>query len=214
MAELAVELRKGSGKYVSFNMRKTGKIPGILYGKGIESQCIAVELKPLMEFVKTGERIVDLIIDGKKQPALLKELQHGTFDSEINHVDFNAITADTKIRVNVPVEIKGEALGAKEGGIVETALHTLQLECLASSLPEAIYVDVSNLKVGDVILVSDLPKVAGVKILTSGKLAVVTCHVPEEQVAAVADPTTAPVQPEVIGEKERLAAKEAAEKKK
>jgi len=194
VAELKVEKREGTGKYVAFNLRKEGKIPGVIYSAGSDANTlIAVPEKELMIAVSAGARIMELDIDGKKEHVLLKDLQHGTFEWEIMHVDFVRITDATRIHVDVDIVTKGEAPGEKAGGIVEHVLHTVRLECPARNLPDHIEVDLSNLQLGHVIYVSDLVAPEGVVFLTDNHSAVVSCHVPRGQVeeAPAAEPEAA-----------------------
>jgi len=200
VAELKVEKREGAGKYVAFNLRKEGKVPGVIYGVGMEENInIAVPVKELMLAVGEGARIMELDFGGSKEHVLLKALQHGTYEWEIMHVDFIRITDATRIHVDVDLVIKGEAPGAKAGGLIEHVLHTISLECPARSLPDKIEVDISNLELGHVIYVSDIAAPAGVKFLTDAKSTVVSCHVPrgkaEEAPAAEAEAAPAAAAP-------------------
>lgn len=185
MAELNVELRKGTGKYVAFNLRKEGKIPGVIYGAEMkENILLAVPLKELLLTVKAGSRILELNVEGKKEHVLLKGLQYGTYEWDVMHVDFIRVTDTTKIHLDIELEFKGEAPGTKVGGMVETVTHVVSVECLAKALPEKIVVDLSGLELHQVIYVKNLPQIAGLKYLADANSAVVSCHPPRAQAAA------------------------------
>ncbi len=176
MAVLKVQKREGTGKYVAFNLRKEGKIPAVLYGKGAENVNLAVDEGELQEIVKSGERLVDLEVDGKKQQAIIKDAQHENIGDKLIHADFRLVDADTELHVEVEIEIVGTAAGEDVGGVVEVDLHNVQISCKPADLPEIIKVNISALKLGDVLYVKDLPVLEGVVYQTPENVAVVSCH--------------------------------------
>lgn len=176
MAVLKVEKREGTGKYVAFDLRKKGLIPAVMYGVGMENVNLTVNERELQTLLGAGARLIDLDLAGKKQMAILKGLQHATIGKHLMHADFNAIDENTPLHVDVDVELTGESVGAREGGIVAMDLHALQIECLPRNLPEKLTVDVSKLGIGGVIYVKDLTIPAGVTVKTHSDVAVVSCH--------------------------------------
>lgn len=207
MANLKAEKREGKGKYNAFEMRKTGKIPAVVYGKSMkENLNISIVLKEFLQLLKAGERLIDLNIDGKTSNVLLVAAQHGTYDHEILHADFRAISANEVIEVVVDIELEGaeEAPGVKAGGMLEQNMHQVSARCLPKNLPEKVIVDVSGMEIGAVLYGEDLPKLEGVEYVFHGNPAVVSCQQPtaaeEEDEAAEGEESTSP---EVIGEKER-----------
>lgn len=215
MAVLKVNKREGRGKYKAFEMRKAGFIPGVVYGKGMaENTSVAINLKDFLGLLKTGERIVDLDIDGSVAKVLIKAVQHGTYDHEILHADFRAISENEVIETVLPIEMKGEAPGAAVGGLVEQDLHQVTVRCLPRDMPEAIVVDIGGLQLGDILYADDLPKLPGVAYILHGNPAVAACHAPVAEKVEAAAEGGAPAAPEVIGEKEREAKREGEEKSK
>ena len=206
MAAFKVEKREGTGKYIAFELRKQGKIPGVVYGKSLKENInISMVLKEFLSLLKAGERIVDLDMGGQSMHVLIKAVQHGTYDHEILHADFRAISEDETIDVSVDIELQGEeeAPGMREGGMLEHSLHQVTARCKPKDLPEKIVLDVSKMKMGEILYVKDLPKLNGVEYIVHGNPAVVSCHAPAgETIAAEGEAATAP---EVIGEKEREA---------
>ena len=176
MAVLKVQKREGTGKYVAFNLRKEGMIPAVLYGKDVDNVNLAICEKELQEFVKNGERIFDLDIEGKAQKAVLKAAQHENIGDKLIHADFRLVDANTILHVEVEVEVVGTAAGEDVGGVVEQDLHKVHVACKPADLPEVIKVDVSALEVGSVLYVADLPALAGVEYQTMESVAVVSCH--------------------------------------
>ena len=205
MASFNVSKREGKGKYKAFELRKAGMIPGVVYGKGIKDNVnVSVNLKEFLALLKTGDRILDLVIDGSPMQALIKAVQHGTYDHEILHVDFRAVSANEVIEIELEIEVAGEAPGIAAGGMLEQNLHHVSARCLPKDLPEKVVVDVSALNIGDILYVEDLPKIAGVEYLFHGNPAVVSCHQPRGEEAS-SEESGEQTAPEVIGEKEREA---------
>lgn len=206
MATLKVEKREGKGKYTSFALRKEGRIPAVVYGKSLkENVNISIVLKEFMALLKGGERLIDLDMGGNVMHVLLKAVQHGTYDHEILHADFRAVSENEVIEVVLEIELKGDAVGVANGGMLEHNLHQVSARCLPKDLPENIVVDVSKMDLGDILYAQDLPAIKGVEYVLHGNPAVVSCHEPrgaEEEASADGEASTSP---EVIGEKEREA---------
>jgi large subunit ribosomal protein L25 len=196
-------------------LRKTGLIPAIVYGKGIEPKCISVNATEWQLLSRNELNILSLVEDGKETLVLLKEVQHDPIRNRTRHLDFQAIRMDQKIKAHVAVRA-GHALpaGASAGGLLEQNLHEIEVESLPQDLPEEIIVDVSGMNLGDMIHVGDIPMPEGVTAVTHADIVVFT-EVDEN--AAAAEEEAAPAEgeeaaePEVIAEKkteERAAARD------
>ena len=194
---LQVEVRRTRGKRHARRMRKDGRIPAILYGHGRESVSLAVAAEAVEAAVRHGSYVVELK-GAVKENALIRELQWNTWGTEVLHVDFTRVRADETVEITVPIELRGEAPGLKEGGAVEHVLHEIEIECKATAVPEKIKANVNNLQVGQSITVADLVLPEGAKCLANAEQVVVQCvvplEVPEEEEEAAAE-----VEPEVIG---------------
>jgi len=110
--------------------------------------------------------IIDLNLDGKKYPALMKEIQRETLSSKIVHIDFNIIERGQKLHVKVPLHLVGVAKGVREGGILEHAIHEIEVECEPDALPEKLEVDISGLEANHALHLRDISIPKGVKLLT------------------------------------------------
>ena len=119
---------------------------------------------------------------------------------EVIHVDFARVSLDEKVKVTVPVELKGEPKGAADGGVLQQVIKELEVECLVTEIPEAIRHNVSEMALNDVVHISDLKLPTGVKVLQDGDLIVATVKEILEVVAPVAAEEGA-AEPEVIGRK-------------
>ena len=196
---LTVQLRDAGGKRSNRRLRAGGQIPAVLYGHKKASQGLTLSASELHAAVRHGNRFVALK-GGVSEEAFIKDLQWNTWGTEILHVDFARVDADEKITVTVAVELRGEAAGLKDGGVVKHVLHNIELECKAAAVPEKIEVNINRLEFNEVLHVSDLELPAGVKVLTDGAAVVVSCVAPVE----VSDEDTTAegdAEPEVIGRK-------------
>ena len=202
MAEvLNVELRNSLGKRNSRRLRAAGSIPAVLYGHGKEVVNLSVSAHDLEATVRHGTRLVDLS-GAVKQQAFVRELQWDTWGTSVLHVDFTRVSAHERLQVTVALELRGEAPGLKEGGIVEQLVHEIELECEVTDVPEKIEVNVNSLALDDSITAGDLPLPPSATIGCPVDTVVVQCVVPAaapEEEEALGEAGEA--EPEVIGRK-------------
>ena len=183
-------------------LRKSGKIPGVFYGKKESPITITVDSKQFMALVdKEGANaIIELKFKDFSKTAIIKELQRHVLTQAPNHIDFQAISLKEQISVLVPIHVDGIADGVKNaGGTLEHVLRDVKIRCLPTDIPSKISVDVTSLKIGDAITVADLPKFENIEYENDAKSIVLTilAHTVEEEKPA--DATTAvPAAPEDI----------------
>ena len=212
---LNVQARTAGGTGDARRLRKTGLIPAIVYGKGVEPKCISVNATEWQLLSRNELNILSLVEDGKETLVLLKEVQHDPIRNRTRHLDFQAIRMDQKIKAHVAVR-PGHALpaGASAGGLLEQNIHEIEVESLPQDLPEEIIVDVSGMNLGDMIHVGDIQMPEGVVAVTHADIVVFT---EVDESAAEAEEEAAPAEgeeaaePEVIAEKkteERAAARD------
>ena len=200
--ELNAELRHDQGKGASRRLRRAhDKIPAILYGGGEAPQAITLDHKKIMHALENQafySHILTINIDGKKQQAVLKDLQRHHFKKAIFHMDFLRVNATDLINMHVPIHFIGEAScpGVKAGGIVNHRMIDLEIRCLASALPEYIEVDISKMALDESIHLSQIKVPKGVQIvaLSHGQgseydHAVVSIHVPKRAIVEEEIPT-------------------------
>ena len=197
--------RVASDKNAARRLRTTGLIPAVLYGAKKDPRAIAVDPKQILTILRSASghnTIFDVNLEGEQDKAMLVDWQYEPIKGNLLHVDLKRIAMDQKMRLSVPVQVKGEAKGVKEaGGLLDLVLREIQIECLPADIPANITVDVSELNVGDAIRVADLPKSEAVKILNEEDATVVHVTYVKEEAAAVpaegaVEATTA--EPEVI----------------
>jgi large subunit ribosomal protein L25 len=188
---LTVTPRAQTGRSASRRMRRGQRVPAILYGKHTSPEKLSVdapELLRLLKIIAGRAKLIELARTDKNESALvfLQEVQRDALTDNFLHVDLHEVKADEKFEIRVPVHVVGESFGVKnENGVLEIALHHLRIRCLAKDLPEAINVDVAELKVGETIKVSGLKKVAGVEFRDLPGQAIVSCTEVKEEVVEV-----------------------------
>lgn len=192
-----VKLRKETGTRASRKLRREGLVPAVLYGHGEKCVDLVTTREAVQAAVRHGSRIVELK-GAVKTGALIRELQWDTFGVEPVHIDFLRVSATDRVKVKVPVDLKGECPGLRAGGVVNLILHEIELECRADAVPEKIHAAVGKLQLGGTIKVHDLELPAGAKALVDADDAVVTCTVLVEKGEEAA---TGGAEPELIGRK-------------
>jgi len=192
-----VKLRKATGSRESRRLRNQGLVPAVLYGHGEKCVDLVATREAVEAAVRHGSRIVELK-GAVKTGALIRELQWDTFGVEPIHVDFLRVSATDRVKVKVPVDLKGECPGQRAGGVLSLILHEIELECRADAVPEKIHAAVGKLQIGGTIKVHDLELPAGAKALADADEAVVTCTVAVEKAEEAA---AGGAEPELIGRK-------------
>ena len=200
---LQAEARAGTGKSVTRKLRAAGKVPAVLYGRGLDPLALTVDRLALSKVFKTdaGRNVlIDLQVDGDNHLTLARDLQRDPLRGTIVHVDFLKIARDVAIEVDVPIHITGESPGVKEGGVIEHHIWNVHVSCLPTNVPDRLDADVSRMVIGDMLRVGDLAIPEGVTILTN----------PEEAVLGVVVPQVLKVEEEVPAEAELAEGEEAA----
>jgi len=219
---LEVEERTSLGKNESRRLRRSGLIPGVLYGSGKRNFPVTVSPRHVDKILNSeaGENtLLDLRLKGQdtQRKAMIREVQIDPVSSQVVHVDFIRIEMDQKLQIDVPVRTAGSAPGVKdEGGILEIVQRTLEVECLPADIPEHVEIDISGLAIGDQVRVGDLALGDKVLLLQAADMVVVTLVTPkaEEEVEEVVEEGEG-AEPEVIGKgKEDEAGDDASKDKK
>lgn len=203
---LTVTRRSMSGTRPVRRLRATGVVPGVVYGKEMESIAVVVDQKALTKLLhsKRGEHaLVTLRLDDPaswEKPVLVKAIQHDPVDGRVVHVDFQAIVLTKRLRVKIPVLLKGEPVGVKqEGGILEHFLREIEVECLPTDIPASVEFDVSHLKIGDTVHVGELAAPSHAKITSDAEGVIASIQKPREEKPEEA--AAAVTEPEVLREK-------------
>jgi len=177
--ELNLNLRTRTGKNAARQCRAEGLIPGIVYGKGIDPVPVTLAPKELGEALAgDGGQNTLLKVKGAGEldgsMVIVADLLRGALRGDLQHVDLHKINLTEKVRVEVALNLVGTAKGVKDGGLLDFAMHAVEVECLPTHIPEHIDVNVAELTIGHSIHVSDLQLPAGVKVLEDPKASVVS----------------------------------------
>jgi large subunit ribosomal protein L25 len=200
MAEtLKVESRKSFGKRNNERLRRAGRLPAILYGHGEESVSLSLAADQFEASLRHGAKVVDLDGDANGK-ALLQDVQWDTFYQQVLHVDLLRVRAGEKVTIDVPIELRGESVGALEGGVVEQVIHSIEIEVALDVIPDKLHLNIKNLKIGDYLTAKDIVDLpAGAKVLIDEDEMIVHCvaRAEEEEEVAPAEEGAA-AEPEVI----------------
>ncbi len=196
-----VEPREKTGSAECRRLRREGRCPGNLYGGGKDTYAFSVSQDRIRQLLTAGAQVVDLQREGKTQKALVQELQWDTFSTEVLHVDLVRVRAGQRVQVEISIHLRGNAAGVLAGGVLEQPVHSIEIECFALQIPEAIELNINDMEIGDGVTVAELPIPENVEVLTPGNLTVV--HVIEptelEEEEALEGADAGPIEPEVIG---------------
>lgn len=179
------------GSRESRRLRREGGVPAIVYGHGLEPLSVAVDARDLSAALHTEaglNALINLQVDGGEYLTVAREVQRHPVRGDIIHLDFIQIRMDEAIEAEVPVEFTGIPVGVREGkGIVETPSASVMVSALPSDIPTHVTLDITNLKVGDSLRVSDLPEIAGVTYVSEPEFLLVMVTMPAAAVEAVAE---------------------------
>ena len=217
--DLDVEERKEAGKGDIRKLKKSGFVPGIVYGDNNKSLPVKLDKKRLVHFLHSiGEENVLTNLKIKSdggvvdQLVIIKDIQYDPVTDELIHLDFQRVSLKKKIISEVRILLKGEAEGVKAGGILDQALRIVEVECLPENMPQNIEIDISGLKIHDSIHVKDLPLPPEVEMVTDGERGVLSILPPRKiEVEEVAP--AAVTEPELVGKEVKEEVPEEGEKK-
>lgn len=169
-------------------LRREGKVPAVIYGRGKETQSLLVDGRMLRQVLAKGggNVLIDLQIGDGTRPqvetVMLKEIQRHLFHQDrLLHVDFIRISMEDEIEVNVPLNFTGEAAGVAEGGILQILMREVNIKCLPGNIPEMIEVDISPLQIGEGISAGTLVLPEGVTLLTGPEEILVQVLAPQAE---------------------------------
>ena len=191
-------------KNAARRVRVAGKLPGVVYGAKLDAVPVELDPKQMLRILhsESGHNtIFDLDVAGAKAKAMIVDWQFEPIKDRLIHVDLKRIALDKAMRAEVPVVLTGTAFGVKnEGGILDHVLREVEIECLPSDIPSSIEVDVTAMKIGDVIRVADLPHGGKFKFITDEDATVAHLAMMKEE-PATAEALAAAAEPEVAAPK-------------
>ncbi|SES22973.1 large subunit ribosomal protein L25 [Gracilibacillus ureilyticus] len=181
--ELQAENRDNLKSSYTREVRVAGRVPAIIYGYNVDPKPVAVDSGELLKTVRDEGRnaIISLKVGNDSFDVMLHEYQQDPLKGELVHADFYVVNMSAEIDVQVPVVLEGEAAGTKAGGVLQQPLYELSLRAKPNEIPENITINVSDLEIGDSILISDLRDGKNYEILEDENTTVVSILVPDKQ---------------------------------
>jgi large subunit ribosomal protein L25 len=196
---LNVSKREALGTSNTRRLRLKGLVPAVLYGHGQESIHLTIPATEVESAIRHGTKVIDIVGDATDS-VLINEVQWDPYGSEILHIDLTRVSADETVAVTLVVELRGEAPGIKQGGIVDHQLHEIDIECPAGKIPERLSVSINHLGLGEVITAGDVEIPPSAKLITPSDQILVQCVEPTEE--AELGEGGESQEPEVIGRKD------------
>jgi large subunit ribosomal protein L25 len=197
---LAVQQREPAGSREARRLRRTGNVPGVVYGGGADPVAFQVEARQLRQALAHAGAVLDLHIDGAGgTPVVLKDLVRHPVSGDTMHVDLLRVRLDVAIETTVILELVGgeDSPGVKDGGVLEQVARELTIEALPSEIPDSVAHDVSSLHVGDTVTLAELSAPAGVKFVDDSETVIATMSAPRLQLV---DENEIEEETELVGE--------------
>lgn len=199
--KLAVNSRDAAGSRAARRLRRSGRVPGVLYGGGAEPLGFDADERELRHALAGSGAVLDLSVDGKAPtPVVLKDAQRHPVRGETTHVDLLRVKLDEAISAVVPIELVGadDAPGVKEGGVLEQITRELNVQALPTAIPESIVHDVSEMQIGETVVLGALTPPDGVTLLDDPEETVIATLSPPRLQTEAAEEIEA--ETEVVGE--------------
>jgi large subunit ribosomal protein L25 len=198
---LNVTPRDLEGTRANKRMRRTGRVPGVLYGGEGEPVHFAVDARELRLAMQKAGAVVELSMEGQRTPAMLKDIQRDPVRGDAWHVDFLRVNLRVAVQAPVVIELVGveDAPGTSEGGVLEQQTRELNVEALPNEIPETIQHDASGLEAGATLTLADLTAPQGVTFLDDPETVIASITLPRLEVETSDAPEA---ETEVVGEGE------------
>ena len=198
---LQVETRELVGKQNTRRLRSGGRLPAVLYGHGKAPAHLSLSEDQLNASLRHGAKVIEL--DGVEQgQALLQEVQWDTFQQSVLHVDLLRLEVGDRVKVEIPLVLRGDSPGTREGGIVEQLLRAVELETTPASVPENLHLSINSLELGSSLTVGDIDDVPeDATVLMDASQVCVQCVMPMVEQDEDEGEMAGSVEPEIIGRK-------------
>jgi large subunit ribosomal protein L25 len=189
---------KGTGSRVARRLRAMGRVPAVIYGHKQAVVPISLGRHDVLRLIKSHGHLADLDVGGTTETVLIRDVQWDHLGKEVLHLDFSRVSAEEIIETEVAVELRGQAAGLANGGILEQLVRSLSIKCKAGAIPDSLKIDISNLQVEEGIHVRDLVLPPDVTVSADPDVLIVHVVVRAAQPEPAEPGAEAAVQPEVI----------------
>ena len=189
--KLEIAKREEYGKQAMKRLRRDGKIPGVFYEGGSEKAIsFIMDYSQIDLAVKSGARIFNISVGGKKQIVIFKSVQYDPITDEVTHVDLYGVRMDQAIVIKIPVIITGTAAGVEnDGGILNQVASEIDVRCLPADIPDSVELDVSDLNIGDNLNAGVIELDDKIELVTNEDAVVVSVTVPMKEEEVVIEET-------------------------
>ncbi|MFA5565431.1 MAG: 50S ribosomal protein L25 [Acidimicrobiia bacterium] len=191
---LSAAVGRTTGSRSSRRLRREGKVPGVLYGLGKDDVSVAVEYRALRQALTTDaglNALITMSVDGNNELCIVRDLQRHPVRNEVIHVDFVRVDAHAEIQIDVPVVLEGEPRKVlSEQGVVDQVLYHLAVYAKADAIPNELVVDISELEIGETIIVADVSLPVGARTEVDPEEVVVTASITRAEVEVTEDEET------------------------
>ena len=203
-------MRESRGSREGRRLRKSGQVPGILYGRGRDPQAFSVDERELRAALKAGHALLDVKLGSDTVPVIVKDQQHHPVRGGVTHLDLLEVDLKQAIQSTVPVELAGvdDAPGVIQGGVLDHVTRELNIEALPTDIPDSVSIDVSSLELNGTFLLSEATIPSELTVLDDPEETVIATITPPSKAEA---PETVEEETEVVGEAEEAPAAEAEE---
>ncbi len=188
---LTAQTGRATGSPASRRLRTEDLIPGVIYGQGMAPISLSVvrrDLRLALNNPAGMNTLLSLSVDGKKYPAIIKQIQRHPIRRTVSHIDFFQVNLKEDVTIAVPVRLDGEAKAVvAAGGLVDPSMDTIEVTCAPGNMPNEIVIDISGMQPGDVLRVADLVLPAGVIATGDPDTAVATTMMPHADLTPNAD---------------------------
>lgn len=179
---LEVSKRSELGKQAVKKLREEGQIPGIFYSAQTPVAIpFCINVKHLHLAIQSDSHVYAVSVGGKKLHAIFREIQYHPVTEEILHVDLFGVRLKDKITLMVPVILEGECAGVKAGGVLNQNLTEIQIRCLATEVPDAVHMDVTDMEIGDTSHIGDLD-MGNIEVLLGDEVTIVSVQTPKVEI--------------------------------
>ncbi len=196
---LQARRRDDAGKAVARRLRREGRIPAVVYGKGMEPIPLSLDAQETVQLfhsIPVANTVLQLDVgEGETLRTLVREIQTHSFRPDVLHVDFMRLRRGVAVELNVPISLSGTPAGTLLGGHLDVAAHEARVRCPPADIPESIRIDVSGLELGDSLRLGEVDLPDGVELVADP--ATVVCHV-----AVIREEEEEPEEDEEAGEAE------------
>ncbi|MED5266899.1 MAG: 50S ribosomal protein L25 [Candidatus Neomarinimicrobiota bacterium] len=180
--KLDLKERTVKGKSKARSLRRDGMVPGVYYFRGEENVDLQIDKKKLYHAMSSGQHVFEVEMNGAKQYVTIKGIQYHPVTDEVLHIDLMQVNMTEKMKFTIPISLEGEAEGVKEGGVLSQILTTIDVNCLPTSVPDNILVDISNMELNSNMTVADIVNIPeGVEILSDPESTIATLAPPKEE---------------------------------